>query len=663
MCGIAGAYDLTQQTRIDPALVRAMVARMQHRGPDGDGFYDAASMSMGMRRLSILDVQGSDQPLYNEDRTIALVFNGEIYNYRELQAQLRTAGHALNTDGDGETIIHLYEQHGTDLFRHLRGMYAFALWDSTQDRLLLAVDHIGMKPLYLHQADGCLYFASEVKCLLADARLNPALNIDVLDSYLSFGYPIGEATLFEGITRLLPGHFLLAQNGSTHMEQYWQFGNNYDLAQAPAPNSAQPAASIIKDVRDQLRESLRLHLRSDVPLGLFLSGGIDSATMLALMHEEAQGRIKTYTVGFSGDMPDHERLHARRIAEHFQTEHIERIITPQDWWGGLEQYAYYHDEPNANPSAISMMLLAEETTKHVKVVLTGLGGDELFGGYPAHRLLPQLLRTSLSTLPAAALTSSFLGWLERFYPAFKRYRIIGAIPTYAPRLRHRLMPPAEGIRRTMSFDGMVLSDTLRRRLYGADLMQAWRTSQYKERTFKAILAASQQPDADHTAQAIVINTWLMGNALLSQDKVTMAHSLEARVPFFDPLLFEQAAALPPDLMLKGNKYILREAVRGIVPDFALQRPKQPFSTPIRGWFARDLKPQIESVLRDSGAISRHLFDTSVLGRILDDHFSGAQKQEELIFRLLNLEMWHSAFMRDAQPTQQANDITLTTREI
>lgn len=649
MCGIVGAHDLTQQGRIDPSLTRQMTALIQHRGPDGDGFFDTDNLSMGMRRLSIIDVAGSDQPLYNEDKSIALVFNGEIYNYRELQSHLRAKGHDLRTDGDGETIIHLYEAYGTDLFRHLRGMYAIALWDSNNERLLLAVDHIGMKPLYLHQSNDCLYFASEVKSLFANESLNPIFNVSVLDSYLSFGYPIGENTLFEGITRLMPGHMLIAQNGTVTIERYWRFGHNYDLDTQAHSISGKSPEAIIESVRDQLRESVRLHLRSDVPLGLFLSGGIDSAAMLALMSEEAQGRVKTYTVGFDGDATDNELLRARRIAKHFQSEHVERVITPQDWWQGFEQYAYYHDEPNANPSAISMMMLAEETAKHVKVVLTGLGGDELFGGYPSHRTIPALLQQGWHKLPVGQGIASALGWLEQFYPMFKRYRIIGAIPTYAPRLRHRLMPPDEGVRRIMSFDGMVMSDTLRRELYSADLLNVWQQAQYKEATYHDILQDSQLQDATHTAQALVINTWLMGNALLSQDKVTMAHSLEARIPFFDPALFAQAATLPSELLLKSNKYVLREAVRGIVPDFALNRAKQPFYTPIRGWFVRDLKANIEGVLRDSSAISRELFNNKTLDALLDNHFSGQQKQEEVIFRLLNLELWHRAFMRDKRP--------------
>ncbi|MCU0513146.1 MAG: asparagine synthase (glutamine-hydrolyzing) [Anaerolineae bacterium] len=651
MCGICGIFDLTGRQRVNPAHVRAMTASIRHRGPDGDGFFNAPSLSMGMRRLSIIDVAGSDQPLYNEDGRLALVFNGEIYNYRELQTALRAAGHTLRTDGDGETLLHLYEQYGLDLFRHLRGMYAFALWDGPRERLVLAVDHIGMKPLYLCERDGRLHFASEAKALFAPGDLTPAFNSAALDTYLSFGYPLGEATLFEGVRRLMPGHVLVAERGTTHSTRYWQFGRDFGPAADTPPLPADEAA-LIEHIRQSLREAVRLHLRSDVPLGLFLSGGIDSAAVLALMQAELARPVQTYTVGFAGDVPDNELAHARRMAAHAGAQHHERIITAADWWAGLERYALAHDEPNANPSAVSMLLLAEMTAQQVKVVLTGLGGDELFGGYLHHRAIPALLRRQAAWQgrPGTAALAAGLGWLEQFYPAFKRYRLIGALPTYLPRLHQALLPPAQGLLRMQSYEGMVFSAALRERLYSADLKAAWHTAQHKERVYAALLADSQQASPAHTAQALVINTWLTGNALLSQDKVTMAHSLEARVPFFDPALFALAARLPAPLLLRGNKYLLRAALRPHLPEFALQRPKQPFSTPIRGWFTTTLKERLQAVLLDAASPLRPYFQPAALAELLRAHFSGQQKQEEVIFRLLNLALWQRAFFAPAHGT-------------
>lgn len=645
MCGICGIVDLRGDGRVDPSIVGRMCALIRHRGPDGDGFYTTpdGSAAFGMRRLSIIDVAGSDQPLYNEDQSLALVFNGEIYNYRELRAELMKRGHRLRTEGDGETILHLYEDHGLELFRHLRGMYGFALWDVPRARLVLAVDHIGMKPLYVTERDGLLRFASEAKALFADERVPRQLHLEALDTYLSFGYMIGAETLFAGVRRIPPGHALIAERGGVRLMPYWEFGRGYDLAE-PIQRLANDEGAIIVRARALLAESVRLHLRSDVPLGLFLSGGVDSAAVLALMTREAEGRVKTYTVGYDARTPDNELAQARRAAAHFGADHHERVITAEDWWNGFERYVYHHDEPNANASAVSLLLLSELTARDVKVVLTGLGGDELFAGYPNHRVIPALLAAQ-RRWGALRPLSDALGALERLYPTFKRYRIIGALPTYLPRLRHALLPPEEGLLRSQMFDGLVFSDALRRSLYGADLRSAWARAQHKEHTFAAILARSRRDDDADTAQALVIHTWLAGNALLNCDKVTMAHSLEARVPFFDPALLEFAAAVPPSVRMKANKHVLREAMRPLLPAFALERPKQPFSTPILGWFADELSVRIQATLLDPGAAVRDLFDHAALERLLRGHFSGRAPQVEVIFRLLNLERWMQRFLR------------------
>jgi asparagine synthase (glutamine-hydrolysing) len=646
MCGICGVYDLTGHGRSGLAAVRAMCAAIQHRGPDGDGFYAPSAqpdLAMGMRRLSIIDVAGSDQPLYNEDRSIALVFNGEIYNYKELRRTLMQQEHNFLTQGDGETIIHLYEQYGLDLFAHLRGMYAFALWDSARERLVLAVDHIGMKPLYLSEYDGILRFSSEVKAILADAQHPRSLNLETLDTYMSFGYMIGEETLFAGIRRLPPGHVLVAENGATKLHEFWRFGS--DRIGVVGTRDYEGEAPLIEDARRLLTESVELHLRSDVPLGLFLSGGVDSATMLALMSRAAEGRVKTFTVGYAvdnGASPDNELLQARKIAEHFKAEHHERVITAADWWNGFQQYVYAHDEPNANSSAVSLLLLAEHTAKEVKVVLTGLGGDELFGGYSLHQTLAWIMQTRQNWGTLLKPLAGMFGRVEPHYPAMKRYRFVGALPTYLPRFHQAALRREDGLRRAQSFDGLVFSDALRQQLYCPEVKQASALG-YKERSYADIFARSLRGNADDTAQSLVVNTWLTGNALLSCDKVTMAHSLEARVPFFDPELLEFAAAVPPAVRMKRNKYVLREAMRPLLPEFALERAKKPFETPILGWFARDLRPNIEAVLLDRNASIHALFERDALERLLRAHFSGQMPQVEVVFRLLTLELWLRRF--------------------
>ncbi|MEO0561865.1 MAG: asparagine synthase (glutamine-hydrolyzing), partial [Chloroflexota bacterium] len=635
-----------------------------HRGPDGDGFHYDPNAALGMRRLSIIDIAGSDQPLYSADRSLALVFNGEIYNYRELRDSLRTDGFSFYTDGDGETLIHLYERDGLAMFDSLRGMYAFALWDTPRQRLVLAVDHIGMKPLYLYEHDGMLRFASEVKALLCDTALVPRLRLRALDTYLTFGFQVGEETLFDGVRRLMPGHFMVVENGEVITHRYWRFGqpraeraaNRAEYAAGRAERTADRAenaeraadranraaddADVIDQTRDLLRESVRLHLRSDVPLGLFLSGGVDSAAMLALMAEAHPDPVRTFTVGYDTATPDEERAAAARVAAHFGATHHECVISAADWWRGFETYTYHEDEPTANPSAVSLMLLAEHTAQQVKVVLTGLGGDELFGGYPHHRNIPALLARQARWGSRLAPFEQQLGALEPHYPAFKRYRIIGALPTYLPEIRRIAMDRDEALLRAYSFDGMVWTDSLRERLYTDDLMA---TADRKREVYGEVIGASWYDDPHDTAAALVANTWLHGNALLHVDKVTMAHSLEARVPLFDPVLIDHATQIEPELRLRANKYVLREAMRPYLPDFALNRPKQPFGTPIRGWFQHELRDNIREVLLDEGALVRELFRTEALETVLQNHFDGREKQEEIVFRLLTLELWARRF--------------------
>ncbi|MEZ4672410.1 MAG: asparagine synthase (glutamine-hydrolyzing) [Anaerolineae bacterium] len=651
MCGICGLIDLRKHGRAEPDVVRRMADLIRHRGPDGDGFYDSRDHNavLGMRRLSIIDVKGSDQPLYNEDKSIAMVFKGEIYNYRELREMLRRRNHTLWTEGDGETIIHLYEDFELNLFSHLRGMYAFALYDFKRQRVVLAVDHIGMKPLYLHERDGKLLFSSETKALFADPATPHQLNLDVLDTYLSFGYMIGEETLFAGIKRLPPGHVYVAELGrETYLHPFWEFPRPNPTLDSDGNRTthvrARTAGMVYQETRELLADSVHIHLRSDVPLGLFLSGGIDSAAVLGMMAKEASGRIKTYTVGYDADTADNELLHARKIAEHFKTDHHERVINAHDWWDGLLKTVYHHDEPIANSSAVSLLLLAEHTSRDVKVVLTGLGGDELFGGYMGHRALPQLLARQAGwggRLGAGG--ADLLQRLEPYYPAMKRFRYIGALPTYLPPLQQAMLPRDEAIRRLMSFDGLVFSDSLRDSLYGPELKEAWRTAQHKERTYSAIIQRSWRDDPADTVLALFINTWLTGNALLHTDKVTMASSLEARVPLFDPALLKYASNIPAAIRMQSNKIVLREALRPLLPEFALERPKQPFSTPIHHWFERDLSPRLREVLDDPNSYIRLLFDRQTLDAMLHDHFWGKTRQVEVIFRLLTLELWAQRF--------------------
>jgi asparagine synthase (glutamine-hydrolysing) len=656
MCGIVGICDLAGSGRADPALVRAMSQVLVHRGPDDEGLLAwppaAPRVALGVRRLSIIDRATGAQPVFNEDRSVGLVFNGEIYNFVELRDGLERRGHRFRTRTDTETLVHLYEDHGLDLFPRLRGMYAFALWDSHRERLVLAVDHVGIKPLYVAEQGGRLLFASEPKALLVDTTLPRRVNVAALDTFLTFGYMIGEDTLYEGIRRLPPGHALVVEGGQVRRHRHWR--PTYPaLVERPGDLPALEA-----ELRERLRESVRLHLRSDVPLGLFLSGGVDSASLLALMSGETPGRIRTYAVGYEpagGARPvEDETDQARRVAAHFGSEHHELVLSPEEWWRTLLAYVYYHDEPNANPAVVSLQALAGTAARHVRVVLNGTGGDELFCGYPWHAQYAWMIRNArrLDRLLPVSWRQRLVGepWkrLEALYPRARRLRYVGALPGPLMSAHALSLPLADGLRRLASYEGLVLSDGWRRRLYGPEVRDVWTRSRHKEQAFAALVDAAWTADPRDVAHALVIGSWLPGNGLLSLDKVTMAHSVETRVPFFDPALLGFAMRLPAGARAAGDKALLRRAMRGVLPDFALRRPKRPFGTPLGAWLDRDLAGHVRAVLHDEGARRRSWFSQAGVDALLRRHAAGRAEHSELIFRLVLFELWQRATI-DAPP--------------
>ncbi len=638
MCGICGAIDLNGATPISLEGVQAMTRAIAHRGPDGDGFYVNGSLGMGMRRLSIIDLAGGDQPIANEDQTIQIVFNGEIYNYIELQQQLREQGHQLATQCDTETIIHLYEDVGLDLFKQLRGMYAFALWDERRHRLVLAVDHIGIKPLYVYQVGSMLLFASEVKALFAYGLQVPReLNESMLDTYMSFGFMVGQDTLFKGVRRLAPGSALVIENGTIREVQHWRL----DYTESASNDYHE-------QIRHTLEEAVRIHLRSDVPLGLFLSGGVDSASLLALMSRFEPGRIQTFTVGYIGDhYHDNELDAARETAAVFNSDHREMTLTADDWWQYMCQYVYAHDEPNANPSAVSLLALSQLTAQSVKVVLNGIGSDEVFAGYNTHRDLPNALRQAeqmrrLLPAPIRHVARSLADRLEALYPTFSRYRGFGALPYLLPPLYHRLDDADTHLRRTLSYDGAVFSHALRRALFARPV-----DSTCRERAFQHLIDAASTRQPENLVHYLTMALWLPANGLLSADKVSMAYSLEARVPYFDRRLMELAAAIPAEIRTRDNKHLLRTAMHNILPEAIRSRAKKPFGTPIRAWFAGPLKPRLQEVLYDPATLARPYFDRKAYTHLLDNHFAGRTSQSEIIWRLVNFELWQRAFLDGA----------------
>lgn len=644
MCGIAGLYDPLGVGAAGERLVGRMCASLVHRGPDSDGFCSPSPcVALGVRRLAIVDLVTGDQPLFNEDRSVALVFNGEIYNHRELRTELAARSHEFRSGNDGEVIVHLYEERGLDMFPALRGMFALALWDGSLSRLLLAVDHVGIKPLYVVRRGGRLLFASEVGALLADASVPRRLDLAAVDTYLAFGSLIGPGTLLAGVERLAPGCALVAEAGGVRPLRHFTLAYPEAAARPNAPEA------IAAETRDRFRDAVRLHLRSDVPVGLFLSGGIDSTAILAAMRAELGGGIQTFTVGYrSADghvPPADETAAARRVAVHFGTEHHELRLAARDWWTMLGEYARSGSEPVANPAMVTLQALAEVAAAKVKVVLNGTGGDELFAGYRSHVVQPRLLR--LAALLAGAAPQALRRWaggplwrrLEPVLPALRRRRWLGALPPYLCELRALLLPPDEALRRLSSHDGWTFSDTLREELYGGDLRAAWRQVRHAESAFAELLRAIVARDPGDLVHGLTLATWLPGNGLLTLDAVTMAHGLEARLPYFDRPLLEHAAAIPHRIRARGNKGVLRMAVHQDLPPFARTRRKRPFETPLGSWLGRELASEVKQVLLDRRTRDRGLLRHDAVERLLARHFGGAADHTEVVFRLLVLELW------------------------
>ncbi len=612
MSGICGIVDLSKQGRADPALVRRMAAHLRHRGPDGANFHTLLNGALGVQYRKIIGAAA--QPFSDEDRTIIVVHDGEIVNYRELREALKRRNHIFQTDSSGETLAHLYEEYGLNLFAHLRGAVAFALWDGQAGRLVLAADFVGLKPLYLHERDGRLFFASEIKALLADPDTPRALNLEALDTYLGLGYMIGEQTLFQGVRRLPPGHALVIEpDGAPRLHPFWRFD-------AAAPVGRGQENLIVQEGRALLADSVRLHLRSDAPLGLLLDGGLDSAALLALVARESTPR--TFALADGTDGADR----ARQLAAHFKSDHQEIRFSPADWWRALQQAVYHLDEPLASPQAVDLLLLAEGAASAVKSILSSSGGAALFGGYAGHYAIP-------------AQISRRRPWGRFVTPT-------DAAPE-APRLiARRSASKADALASMQAFDDGIFTDAHRAHLYSPELRAAWESARHREHAYAVLIETGWRDDPYDTAQALYLHSWLPGSALLRLDRMLSAASLEARAPFLDPVLLKFAAGVPPSVRLRTPYHVLREAARPLLPDFALQ-PHPASTHPAYAWLAGELAAQARAALTDPNGFIYSLFDRAALEKLLKDHFWGRSRQPQVIFRLLMLELWAQRFLKPA----------------
>jgi asparagine synthase (glutamine-hydrolysing) len=627
MCGIVGKLYRDEQKHVDPNLIDRMLGTMAHRGPDGEGKYLAGPLGLGHRRLSIIDLSASgSQPMCNEDGTVWIVFNGEIYNYLELRDRLAKRGHTFSSTTDTEVIIHLYEEHGTDCLRHLRGMFAFALWDTKSQRLFLARDRVGIKPLYYCETADALLFASELKSILVDSTVPRDVHTPAIRQFVSFYYPPGEETLLRSVKKLLPGHYLTVERGKVRITQYW------DL-RFSAERSATSFEDVVAELRSLLASTVRDHMIADVPVGVLLSGGMDSSAVLSFAVEAAKSRIKTFTVGFDGGQVVDERHYARLVAQQFGTEHYDLTISAADFWNFLPSYVWHMEEPVCEPPAVALYYVSKLAREHVKVLLSGEGGDEAFAGYPNY---PNMLR--LEQIHAV------LGPLARPFGA------MGALAAQllGKRRLHRYSAalgrpfPAHYFSRTSG--PTFFFNRHAQNFFTTEFLAS--TSLVNSQGYVAGLAENVKAESLLNQMLYVdTKTWLPGDLLIKADKITMANSVELRVPLLDHIVLEFAASLPPHYKIgeKQTKRILKAAVSTLLPSEILTRKKAGFPVPYGAWLRNGLSDAVRDILLSGRARSRGYFQKGQVERLLQFDKSEGKYSKE-VFSLLVIELWHREFV-------------------
>ncbi|MEV7968949.1 asparagine synthase (glutamine-hydrolyzing) [Sphaerisporangium sp. NPDC088356] len=619
MCGIAG---MASTSRPDPDLVRRMCDVIVHRGPDGSGFHDDEHASLGMRRLAIIDVATGDQPVYSEDGDVVAVFNGEIYNFAELRKELAQRGHRVRGAGDSECLVHLYEEYGADMVHRLRGMFTFAVWDRARQRLIVARDRIGKKPLYWRSDRASIWFGSELKSLAQDPAMRREVDPVALDHYLTYQYVPAPWSIYQGVHKLPPAHVLIWEQGRVTVRRYWR------LDRTPEPVVDEREAE--ERLRELLLEATRVRMVSERPIGAFLSGGIDSSAIVAAMAMQSREKVKTFCVGFEDSRYD-ERHKARMVADRYSTDHHELVVT-SDLLDVLPRLAWHFDEPFADSSAIPSFYVARMSRRHVTVVLNGDGGDECFGGYRRYAVMNQSRRIPRMPRALAAATgrAGSLVVERSEFGSFAR--------RFGRTLQFAATPPSRRYPRLMSCftpeqKWEIYSDALRERLAGVD------SYGLLEDVFDA---SSADSDLGRVLDVDTV-TYLPNDLLVKVDITTMANSLEARSPFLDHHLMEWAARLPAAHQVRGDqtKVLLKRAVAPWLPEKLMRYPKQGFGVPLAAWLRGELRELAHDVLTDDTARARGLFRQATVRDLLRRHLDGGDHSARL-WTLLQFELWHRA---------------------
>ena len=622
MCGICGIYNAETGEPVSPQLIEQMTSLIAHRGPDDKGSYIEGSLGLGFARLSIIDLGGGHQPMCNETGDVWIVFNGEIWNYKQLRQELIARGHQFRTNCDTETIIHAYEEYGTDCVARLHGMFGFAIWDSPRQRLLLARDRAGKKPLYYTQVGRDLLFASEIKALLSHPGVKRAVDLQAMADFLSIRYVPAPATLFANICKVLPGHWLLYEKGTTREECYWDY--------TFAPIEQRSEAEYTQGIRQHIERAVEERMMADVPVGAMLSGGVDSSIISGIMSKLTSHKVKTFCVGF--DHPAYSELpYARLVAQHFGTDHYEIVVRSADLANYWPLLTWHRDEPVSEPSDLGVYLVSQLARQHVKVVLSGEGGDELFAGYPKY----------------------VVDGLARYYhilPSAVRERLLIPLLDGLPYSMRKLKNTARTLSqpaplRWMSWFG-IFNSQLKEQLLSAEVKA--RIDLDASRAFRRWLA--NNPQRDDLSAMLYLDTkiWLPDNLLMKGDKMTMAASLESRIPLLDARLIEYAASIPSHNKIKffKAKYLLKRAFADFLPEPILTRKKMGFNVPTGIWFREGQRDLMTRLLLSERLSSRGYFQHEFIARMLRDHLEGRTNYQAQLFTLASLELWFRVFIDD-----------------
>ncbi|MBZ0254447.1 asparagine synthase (glutamine-hydrolyzing) [bacterium] len=631
MCGICGLVYQDAQRSPDRALLQRMTDVIHHRGPDDEGHFIDGPVGLGSRRLSIVGLGDGHMPMATEDESVWVAYNGEIYNHPELRRLLEPKGHRYRTGADTESLLHGYREWGEDFLEHVQGMFALALWDRNQRKLILARDRLGIKPLYIQQDGAALRFGSEIKSILCDADVPREIDLNGLNFYLGYLASSPPFTLLKGVEKMRPGEMLVWQDGKSQRRMFWTPENSFSLLQS-SPDELK------HELRDRLRETVRSHLMADVPVGAFLSGGVDSSVLVALMHDEIGPGFKTFSIGFEGHALFDETEHAEAVAKQFETDHTVLRLQPNDLLSALDDITWQLDEPLADSSCLPVYFVSKLAAEQVKVVMSGDGGDELLAGYRKYQgeyfrryvsWLPatvqsMLSQAALSVLPEsrAGKTMDLLRQVKKFFRGldpdpFERH--LGWAVHFEDQLRANVLLPE--VRASLNFDAP--------RRFRRDL-------------FDAI----QQPDVLNKMLWVDLRHNLPDDMLTKVDRMSMLHSLEVRVPFLDHKFVEFACSLPGDVKLrdKTTKWILKEAFADRLPHSILHRRKHGFDVPVGEWFKHELRDVIEDACSEQTIKKRGLFDPAAIRALLNDHTAGRREFNNQLWILLSLERWQRQYL-------------------